>query len=75
MFHAQKVLDICQREGIDDFDLAFAYEALARASAAGAWRGYCSAAGRLAANSVISSSRLVVTSVCGWVSRSRAVAP
>lgn len=33
--HAQKVLDICQREGIGDFDLAFAYEALARASAAG----------------------------------------
>jgi tetratricopeptide (TPR) repeat protein len=35
MFHAQKVLDICQREGIADFDLAFAYEALARAAAAG----------------------------------------
>jgi hypothetical protein len=33
--HAQKVLDICQREGIGDFDLAFAYEALARASALG----------------------------------------
>jgi hypothetical protein len=33
--HAQKVLDICQREGIGDFDLAFAYEALARASAVG----------------------------------------
>src|SRR5712691_9377666 len=33
--HAQKVLEICQREGIADFDLAFAYEALARASAAG----------------------------------------
>jgi hypothetical protein len=33
LFHAQKVLDICQREGIADFDLAFAYEALARASA------------------------------------------
>ncbi len=35
LFHAQKVLDICQREGIADFDLAFAYEALARASALG----------------------------------------
>ena len=33
LFHAQKVLDICQREGIGDFDLAFAYEALARAHA------------------------------------------
>ncbi len=33
--HAQQVLDICQRAGIGDFDLAFAYEALARASAAG----------------------------------------
>lgn len=33
MFHAKKVLEICQREGIGDFDLAFAYEALARASA------------------------------------------
>lgn len=33
MFHAKKVLEICQREAIGDFDLAFAYEALARASA------------------------------------------
>lgn len=33
MFHAKKVLEICQREGIGDFDLAFAYEALARACA------------------------------------------
>ncbi len=32
LFHAQKVLDICEREGIGDFDLAFAYEALARAT-------------------------------------------
>ncbi len=29
--HARSVLDICRREGIGDFDLAFAYEALARA--------------------------------------------
>jgi DNA-binding transcriptional MerR regulator len=35
LFHAQKVLDICQQEGIGDFDLAFAYEALARANALG----------------------------------------
>ena len=33
LFHASKVLEICQREGIADFDLAFAYEALARACA------------------------------------------
>ena len=31
--HAQRVLDICQRDGLGDFDLAFAYEALARAAA------------------------------------------
>jgi DNA-binding transcriptional MerR regulator len=33
LFHARKVLEICQREGIGDFDLAFAYEGLARAHA------------------------------------------
>ncbi len=33
MYHARKVLMICERESIADFDLAFAYEALARASA------------------------------------------
>ena len=31
--HAQRVLDICQANDIHDFDLAFAYEALARAAA------------------------------------------
>jgi len=31
--HAQRVLDICTEHGIGDWDLAFAYEALARASA------------------------------------------
>ena len=35
LFHARKVLMICEREGIADFDLAFAYEALARACAVG----------------------------------------
>jgi hypothetical protein len=29
--HGQRCLEICQAEGIGDFDLAFAYEALARA--------------------------------------------
>lgn len=32
-YHAQRSLDICLANGIDDFDLAFAYEALARAFA------------------------------------------
>jgi hypothetical protein len=31
--HAQRVLEICQAEGIGDFDLAYAYEALARSYA------------------------------------------
>jgi hypothetical protein len=35
LYHAQRVLDICQRHGIGDWDLAYAYEALARASALG----------------------------------------
>jgi hypothetical protein len=33
LHHAQRVLDICTEHGIGDFDLAFAYEALARGSA------------------------------------------
>jgi hypothetical protein len=33
LYHARFTLDICQRHGIGDWDLAFAYEALARASA------------------------------------------
>jgi DNA-binding transcriptional MerR regulator len=33
LHHARRVLDICQENGIGDWDLAFAYEALARASA------------------------------------------
>lgn len=32
-FHAQRCLDICLENGIGDFDLAFAYEALGRAAA------------------------------------------
>lgn len=42
--HAARVLDICLEHGIGDFDLAFAYEALARAAAVAgdldAARGY-----------------------------------
>jgi ubiquinone/menaquinone biosynthesis C-methylase UbiE len=33
LWHARKVLDICEQEGIGDWDLAFAHEALARAHA------------------------------------------
>ncbi len=33
LHHAQRCLKVCQDNGIGDFDLAFAYEALARASA------------------------------------------
>jgi hypothetical protein len=33
LYHARLVLDICQRNGIGDWDLGFAYEALARAYA------------------------------------------
>jgi hypothetical protein len=33
MRHARRVLEICQENGIGNFDLAFAFEALARASA------------------------------------------
>jgi tetratricopeptide (TPR) repeat protein len=33
LHHARRVLDLCQEHSIGDFDLAFAYEALARAHA------------------------------------------
>lgn len=33
LHHAQRCLDICQENGLGDFDLAFAYEALARGHA------------------------------------------
>ena len=33
LHHARRVLDICQRNGIGDWDLAFAFEAVARAYA------------------------------------------
>jgi len=33
LYHAKLVLEICQRHGIGDFDLAYAYEALARGHA------------------------------------------
>ena len=33
LYHAQRCLEICQENNIADFDLAYAYEALARGSA------------------------------------------
>lgn len=33
LYHARRVLDLCQENGVGDWDLAFAYEALARAHA------------------------------------------
>jgi hypothetical protein len=33
LYHAQRCLDICTEHNIGDFDIAFAYEAMARASA------------------------------------------
>jgi hypothetical protein len=35
LHHARRVLELCQENGIGDFDLAFAYEALARGHAIG----------------------------------------
>ena len=32
LWHARRCLEICQEHGIDDWDLAFAYEAMARAN-------------------------------------------
>lgn len=34
LYHARRSLEICERNGIGDFDIAFAHEALARAAAA-----------------------------------------
>lgn len=55
LHHARRVLDICLENGIGDWDLAFAYEAMARASAVAsdmdAARGYTDKA--LAAAEVI----------------------
>jgi hypothetical protein len=35
LYHAQRCLDLCQEHGIGGFDLAYAFEALARAHAVG----------------------------------------
>jgi hypothetical protein len=33
LFHARRCVELCERHGIGDWDIAFAYEAVARASA------------------------------------------
>ncbi len=35
LYHGERCLEICQENGIGDFDLAYAYEAIARACAVG----------------------------------------
>ena len=41
LYHAKRCLEICQRNSIGDFDIAFAYEAMARASAAAGEMSHC----------------------------------
>jgi len=52
LYHAERCLAICTEHGIEDFDIAFAYEALARAYAAAGRAGksqeYMSLAGQAA---------------------------
>jgi hypothetical protein len=39
LFHARRCLELCEQHGIGDFDIAYAYEALARASLVSGQRG------------------------------------
>jgi len=41
LFHARRCLEICEENGIGDFDLAFAYEVIARAYGAAGSQGKC----------------------------------
>ena len=41
LHHARRTLELCERHGIGDFDLAFAYEALARGHAVAGDRDAC----------------------------------
>ena len=56
MWHARRCLDHCERQGIGDWDLAYAYEALARASSLGgdgqaeAWKAKARRAGDVIAD-------------------------
>ena len=51
LHHAKRCLDICTEDNIGDFDVAFAYEALARAYAVAGDLGHCEAHLRLAEKS------------------------
>jgi hypothetical protein len=48
IYHAKRCLEICQANNIGDFDIAFAYEALARAHAVTALKSECEKYTRLA---------------------------
>jgi hypothetical protein len=41
MYHAKRCLEICKEHQIGDFDIAFAYEALARACAISGLKAQC----------------------------------
>jgi hypothetical protein len=41
LYHAKRCLEICQKNNIGDFDIAFAYEALARAYAVAGMKAQC----------------------------------
>ena len=45
LHHAQRCLQLCEQHGIGDWDLAYAYEALARASGEEEWKSRARAAG------------------------------
>ena len=48
LYHARRCLEICQANEIGDFDIAFAYEALARAFAIAGQKADCEKYARLA---------------------------
>jgi inorganic pyrophosphatase/exopolyphosphatase len=41
LYHAERCLDICKEHNIGDFDIAFAYEAMARAHAVAGDKSDC----------------------------------
>ena len=41
IYHAKRCLEICKTQGISDFDIAFGYEALARAYAVAGLKAQC----------------------------------
>jgi hypothetical protein len=48
LYHAKRCVDLCQKNGIEDFDIAFAYEAMARAHAAAGAGAECEKSVQLA---------------------------